>query len=375
MAYPGDDITLESLNAARAAGARIKGKDFPSGKGRTGSWISVGPSHALYPATIFRNSFSYVPARYMSGGRATAVAIDPNCSSGHCRIWIFAAGGGIWRTKNALTGQPSWEFLSGEFGIQSGSSITLDPNDPTGDTRYVGTGESNSSFDSAAGVGLYKSTDAGTTWTGPLGAAFFAGRSIGSVAVVPGRPNTIYVGTTRGILGVSSVVGGGVSLIPGAAAWGLYKSTDGGITWAFLHNGAPTAAACDTVAEAIAGGSPCSLRGVRRVAIDLSNPSTVYAGSYSRGLWRSTDAGATWMQINPSLDPANANTRPEFAVTRLANGQTRMYIHEGATGAPTSRLFRSDNVATLVPAFVNLTSNNVADPGYATHNLCTGQCW
>jgi hypothetical protein len=115
------------------------GKDFPSGKGRKGTWISVGPSHALYPATIFRSSFSYVPARYMSGGRATALAIDPNCSPGHCRIWIFAAGGGIWRTKNALTGQPSWEFLSGDFGIQSGSSITLDPNDSTGET-LVGTG-------------------------------------------------------------------------------------------------------------------------------------------------------------------------------------------------------------------------------------------
>jgi hypothetical protein len=238
LAYPADDIALENLNAARAAGARIKGKDFPSGKGRKGTWISVGPSHALYPATIFRSSFSYVPARYMSGGRVTALAIDPNCALGNCRLWIFSAGGGIWRTKNALTGQPSWEFLSGDFGIQSGSSIALDPNDSTGDTLYVGTGESNSSSDSAAGVGLFKSTDGGTTWTGPLGAASSGGRSIGSIAVVPGSPNTIYAATTRGVLGVTSVNGGAVSLIPGAAAWGLYKSTDGGSTWTFLHNGA-----------------------------------------------------------------------------------------------------------------------------------------
>ena len=99
LAYPGDDIALENLDAARAAGARLKGKDFPSGKGRKGTWISVGPSHALYPATIFRSSFSYVPARYMSGGRITALAIDPNCAPGHCRLWIIAAGGGVWRTK------------------------------------------------------------------------------------------------------------------------------------------------------------------------------------------------------------------------------------------------------------------------------------
>ena len=114
----------------------------------------------------------------------------------------------MWRTKNALNGQPHWEFLSGTFGIQSGSAITLDPNDPSGNTLYVGTGEANSSGDSAAGVGLYKSTDGGDTWTGPLGAAAFSGRAIGSIAVRPGDPNIVYVATTRGVRGVSSVTGG-----------------------------------------------------------------------------------------------------------------------------------------------------------------------
>src|SRR4029453_12331648 len=126
------------------------------------------------------------------------------------------------------------------------------------------------------------------------GLSVFNGRAIGSIAVKPGDPNTIYAATTRGVAGVSSVTGGAVTLIPGAAAWGLYKSTDGGTTWTFLHNGAASRAACDPVAEAIAAGSPCSVRGVRRVAIDPSNSETVYAGSYSRGIWRSADGGATW---------------------------------------------------------------------------------
>ena len=134
-------------------------------------------------------------------------------------------------------------------------------------------------------------------------------------------------------------------------------------------------APCDTVAEAIAVGSPCSVRGVRRVALDPSNPAIVYAGSYQRGVWRSPDAGATWTQIKPSLNAADATMRPELAVTTLANGNTRMYVHEGSTGSPTSRLFRSDSVATGVPVFTNLSSSNVADAGYGTHNVCTGQCW
>jgi hypothetical protein len=384
-AYPDDDIPLARIVAARVAAARLKGKDFPRGKGQPGTWITVGPSNALYPFTPFRSSFGYVPNTYVAGGRATAIAIGPTCEPGHCRLWVFAAGGGVWRTKNALSGQPHWEFLSAEFGIQSGSAITLDPNDPSGETLYVGTGEANASADSAAGVGLYKSTDGGDTWTGPLGASVFNGRSIGSIVVRPGDPNTIYAGTTRGVLGVSSVNGGAVTLIPGAAAWGLYKSTDGGANWTFLHNGTADAAACDTVAEATAAGSPCSLRGVRRVALDPSSPDTVYAGSYSRGIWRSTDAGATWTQIKPTLanHPDDANMRPEFAVTPLPNGNTRMYVYEGSSSSigspptplPTARLFRSDDVATGNPVFLSLTSNNPANPGYGTYNLCAGQCW
>jgi hypothetical protein len=377
LAYPDDDIALANLDGARAAAALLKGKGFPSGRGRRGSWISVGPNNAVYPATIFRNSSGYVPARYVAGGRATALAIDPNCAPGHCRLWMYAAGGGVWRTKNALTGQPSWEFLSGSFGIQSGSSILLDPNDPSGETLYVGTGEANSSADSAAGVGLYRSTDGGKTWT-LLGASVFGGRAIGTIAIPAGSPDTIYVGTVRGVLGISSVNGGGTSTIPGAAPWGLYKSTDGGATWTFLHNGSPLASQCDTVAEANVAGSPCSIRGVRRVELDPGDPSIVYAGSYVRGVWRSNDAGATWTQIKPTLatNPATDTTmRPEIAVTRLPDGNTRMYVYEGSAGSPTSRLFRSDNVATGAPVFTNLSSANVADPGYATHNICTGQCW
>jgi hypothetical protein len=373
-AYPDTDIPLARLEAAREAAGRLHAKGFPTGKGQPGTWVTVGPSRALYPFTQFRTSFSYVPNDYVASGRATAVAIDPNCQNGNCRLWIFAAGGGVWRTKDALDGQPNWQFLSSSFGIQSGSSIALDPNDPTGNTLYVGTGEANASSDSAAGVGMYKSTDGGDTWT-RLGASVFSGRALGSIVVKPGDPNTIYAATTRGSLGISSVSGGGVTLIPGAAAWGLYKSTDGGATWTFVHNGSTAAASCDTVAEATATGTPCSLRGVRRVALDPIDPEIVYAGSYARGVWRSPDGGATWTQIKASLNSGDANMRPEIAVTALATGKTRMYVYEGASGGPTARLFRSDDVASGAPVFTNLSSSNPADQGYGTHNVCTGQCW
>ena len=92
-AYPDVDIPLVRIERARGAAARLKGKDFPSGKGRPDTWISIGPSTALYPFTQFRSSFSYVPNTYVAGGRATAIAIDPTCRTGSlspvglCRRW------------------------------------------------------------------------------------------------------------------------------------------------------------------------------------------------------------------------------------------------------------------------------------------------
>lgn len=374
-AYPASDISLASIQAERAAWAAVKGRAFPTGKGRPGTWVSVGPSDALYPATPLRNVFGYVPTDYLAGGRTTVLAIGSTCKPGDCRLYAGVAGGGVWRTKNALSGQPNWEFLSGSFGIQAVSSIAIDPNDPSGNTLWVGTGEANASGDSAAGVGIYKSTDGGDTWTGPLGVSAFNARAVGTIAVKPGDKNTIYAGSTRAVRGVASVSGGGVSIIPGAPRWGLYKSTDGGQTWSFIHNGAATPGVCvGDVSEAL-NGATCSPRGVRRIAIDPSNPDTVYAGSYARGVWRSTDGGATWSQIKLSLNSAQGTTRPEIAVTKLPNGKTRMYVHEGNIGAPASALFRSDDVATGSPTFMNLSSGNVADAGYATYNVCTGQCW
>jgi hypothetical protein len=376
-AYPDTDIPLARFDAARSAAASLKGRPFPKGKGRKGTWVTVGPNNALFQLTPLRTSNSYVPNEYAAGGRTTTLAISNVCVPGHCRMWIGAAGGGIWRTDNALAGQVHWSYLSTPFGINSSGSIAVDPNDSTGDTVYVGTGEPNACGSGCvAGVGIYKSTDGGDTWTGPIGSSVFNGRGVGSIMVRPGNSSVIYAATARALLGASSVCcSGAVTLIPGAAPWGLYKSTDGGTSWSLIHNGAATVAGCDNVTNVANGLTACSVRGVRRIALDPINPDVVYAGSFGRGVWRSPDAGATWTQINPSLNSADASMRPEIAVTALPTGETRMYIAEGSSGSPTARLFRSDNVRTGAPVFTNLTSNSTANPGYGSFNYCTGQCW
>jgi hypothetical protein len=376
-AFPSDTISVAQVDASKAAFSAANGRPFPSGKGQTGTWVSVGPNDALYPFNPLRNSFNYVPNAYDAGGRTTAIAISSTCVPNNCRMWITPAGGGIWRTDDALANNPAWTYLGGPLGINAAGAVSIDKNDPTGNTIYVGTGEANTCGSGCvAGVGLYRSTDGGNTWTGPLGKAELGGKGIGSVVVEPGDPKTIYVATTTALRGMSSVCCNGVTRpVPDAAQWGLFKSTDGGATWTFIHNGSANASSCTGSAAEFADATVCSPRGVREVELDPADPNIVYASSYARGVWRSNDAGATWTQIKTPLSTTVIPTRQAFDVVTLANGKTRMYVYEGNQGQQASQLSRSDDVATGAPTFINLTSPNVADPGWAFFNLCTPQCW
>ena len=373
-AYPDTVISVSEMNAA-AASATAASTRFFKGKGKKGQWVFAGPSEALYPLERFRDAGLYVPNSYVAGGRTTSIAIDDTCTN-KCTAYITPAGGGVWRTKDIFANNVKWEYLGGPLGINSAGAVTFDPNDVTRKTIYIGTGEANiCGSGCVAGAGLYKSTNEGQTWT-KIGDAEFAGKGIGAIVVKPGDSNTIYAGTTTALRGMSSSCCSGVTRpVPGAAKWGLYKTTNGGASWSFIHNGSANVADCTGSATEFNNLAVCSPRGVRNVELDPSNSSILYAASYARGVWRSNDAGATWTQIKPSLNAAVIQTRPSIDVNLLPDGKTRMYVYEGNTGNPTARLFRSDDVATGPPVFTNLTSPSTASPGWATHNLCTAQCW
>jgi len=391
MAYPRKDIPLSSIRAARAAFRNARARTHRAApRANQPEWQQVGPETALYQFTPFRTSRGYVPQEYAAAGRTTDLAIDPNCGtrrspsrSAKCRMWITPAGGGVWRTGNALAPNPKWKYLGGSLGINSAGTISIDPNDSSGNTLWVGTGEGNTCGSGCVGgVGLYKTTDGGDHWSGPFGTSAFNARGVGSIRVKPGDPNTMYAASGFAVAGHSSVCCyGGVSqyraLIPGAPQWGLYRSTNGGLTWTLVHNGSTSPSDCGTDIAAIASNAtPCSPRGVRDIEIDPSNPNIVYAASYARGVWRSSDNGSTWTQIKPSLNATIGTTRPDIAVTALPNGHTRMYVGEGHTSATEfSRLFRSDQVESGSPTFTPLTSNDPTTSAWDTFNFCTGQCW
>ncbi len=350
-AYPAADITIDSTLAAQAGWASLNAAAHSPG-----TWQLIGPSKATQPGVL---DVLGDGAQYVTAGRVTAMAIAPNCSPGKCPVYVGAAGGGIWRAKDGLSGSPRWEFTSANFATNAIGSLVVDPTDPTGLTLYAGTGEPNISVDSEAGMGIYKSTDGGDTWTLLLGSitppSNFQARAVASLAITPS--GAILAGIARAVRGVSATDGGPISTPPGAtvpAAFGVYKSSDGGATFTNLT---PTAFG--------------SVRGVNQVAVDPNNASIYYASFLGTGVWRSSDAGATWTQIKNPLNPPNNSNNTDRSQFALSNdkGSTRIYVGIGASGGPRSRFYRADNAQTATNAsFTDMTT--AQNIGY-----CDPQCW
>src|SRR5438876_7471927 len=365
-AYPAADVSIRDTLNAQSAWTKIKAKGLAQGAS-AGGWQLIGPSIASEPAILTFSGHDYI-----TSGRATALAIAPNCSQASCRIYVGAAGGGIWRADNGLATSPNWTFVSGTFATNAIGVITLDPSDPTGNTIYVGTGEPNGSGDSEAGLGIYKTTDGGDTWThlaastsvasqpgcgatptiGPYSGPAFDGRSISSIVI---NGSTIYVGSARGVRGVAVPTGGSFSLNPNFPPIGIWKSTDGGANFTLIGN--PTAVCLNPL---LPGGAVISSfgsgRGVNHVEVDPNTASTIYAAAFGTGIFRSPDSGSNWDKIfNPGTTSSIGRT--EFAATALDATHTRVYVGDGANSSTLTALYRSDNATRPVSELFDGTSN------------------
>lgn len=231
-----------------------------------------------------------------NSGRATAIALDPNYDgSGNQTLYLGAAQGGVWKsTDNGA----SWRALTDNMPSLSIGSIAIDPFNPR--VLYVGTGEGNASADSYYGAGLYKSTDGGATWrviAGPIS------------TIAPRLPAFTYLAITQIAIDPSNTQtiylctrsassygasGGGSIAAVVPGQRGIWKSTDGGETWRNL----------DPLGN---GGT----NGANDVLIHPQTPGVVYVGIEGQGIFRSTANGepGTWTKLTSGL--------PESDVRRI----------------------------------------------------------
>ena len=259
-------------------------------------WTELGPVTPTVPGDV-----TYTGAPTTNSGRASALAIDPNCGAPGkgCRMWVGAAGGGIFRTADALAATVDWTSSSAGLTSNAIGSIVVDPTDPTGDTLYAGTGEANAASDNEAGVGLFKSTDGGVTWSLVPGSYAVAhDRGIGTIAIDPGDASHIYIGTANARHGASSA-SGGRRTPPGAPQLGLYESSNGGASFTLAFSKPADPVPPD-------GGLDIPIGAVTKVKLDPNDPDVVYASLTGYGVWRRDAGSPSFAQVFATRYPADS---------------------------------------------------------------------
>ncbi|MDB5308513.1 MAG: hypothetical protein JWO38_2715, partial [Gemmataceae bacterium] len=208
----------------------------------------------------------------VTSGRVVGLAVHPHDRS---HYYAAVASGGVWKTTNAGT---TWTPVFDNEGSFSVGAVVMDPKNPH--VVWVGTGENNSQRSVAYGDGVYKSTDGGRTWAN---VGLKQSEHVGKILIDPRDSDTVYVAAQGPLWG------------PGGDR-GLYKTTDGGKTWARVL------AVDDNT-------------GVTDVVLDPRNPDVLIAASYQRRrhVWtlinggpgsavhRSTDGGKTWKKVTAGL--------------------------------------------------------------------------
>src|SRR5207249_7579623 len=97
------------------------------------AWTEVGPSGVPADALVAGESTAATAGTIYSG-RTTAIAVSPTCTASSCTVFIGAAGGGVWKTTNALAATPTWTPSSNGIPSNAIGSIAFDPNDASGNT-------------------------------------------------------------------------------------------------------------------------------------------------------------------------------------------------------------------------------------------------
>jgi photosystem II stability/assembly factor-like uncharacterized protein len=242
---------------------------------------SAGPSEAqrIDEAALAQLEWRAIGPAVM-GGRIADLAVDERNPS---TIFVGTASGGVWKSVNAGT---TWTPVFDRAGVASIGDIALSPSNP--DVVWVGTGEPNNRQSSSFGDGVYQSVDGGRTWQ-HMGLRDT--QHIGRIVVDPVDSEIVYVAALGRLWGPNT-------------ERGVFKTTDGGRTWTnvkFID--------ADT--------------GFVDMVMDPANRSVLYAAAYQRrrapwgfngggpggGVYKTVDAGRTWTKLAAGL--------PEGVVGRI----------------------------------------------------------
>ncbi|MFY7970401.1 MAG: MopE-related protein, partial [Flavobacteriales bacterium] len=264
-----------------------------------------------------------VPTGGGGAGRVNAVVNEPGSTTTY---YACAPGGGLWKTTNSGV---SWTVMNTDFLASIGiSDVVIDPNNVN--TLYIATGDGDAG--DTYSIGVWKSTDGGNTWAATgLNWAVTQTFTISRLLMDPTNSNTLIAATNGGI----------------------YRSTNAGVSWTNVQGGS-----------------------FKDLKFKPGDPNTVYA--CSNALFKSTNNGATWTNITTSAGsglPATANIS-RLAIAVSAANPAYVYVLAGGSAAANgygfSGVFRSTDSGTTFTT--RSTTPNLL--GWSqTGNDTGGQAW
>jgi photosystem II stability/assembly factor-like uncharacterized protein len=241
---------------------RVK-RDLPVPK-RAAPWRCVGPTNI--------------------GGRMTSIVCHPDNPD---RIWAGAAAGGVWQSNDAAM---TWRTVWSKQDSLNIGSLAIDPRNPA--VIYCGTGEANLSADSYAGIGIYKTTDGGTTWKLlALSSNVGIPTRIGVIAIDPLDSAHLLIGG----------VGADASSPRHEDFGGMFVSHDGGMKWrreTFIST---------------------KNYWCHAIVFHPTRPGVIFATfteqGAKNGIWLSEDGGEHWRQLNKGLAASENLGRTSLAMS------------------------------------------------------------
>jgi hypothetical protein len=258
-------------------------------------------------------------------GRTRAVLIDANDRTGNT-VWAGGVGGGLWKTTNALANSPNWTPINDLFENMAISCIAQDPNNAN--IIYFGTGEGWFNADAIRGLGVWKTTNGGTTWnrlTSTNGSTWYY-----CMKMVIDANSNVFVTTGNG---------------------GLQRSTNGGANWS----------------KVLGSGAVASTN--RAADVEIASNGDMYCsmGVFNRdGVYKSTNGGTTWSKLTGNGFPASGYQRIELAVAPSNASRVYALLQDGSRNC--GWILRTDNggnswISMTVPGAVGMS------------NFCRGQAW
>jgi photosystem II stability/assembly factor-like uncharacterized protein len=295
--------------AAAAAFAALPGAQAP----RRADAEYLRSAYDTYRSMARSSRYAAIPWQYLGptniSGRATDVAVADRGATR--RIYAGYATSGVWQTDdNGAT----WTSIFDAYPSTSIGDLAVAPSNP--DALWVGTGEANIFRASMPGVGIYKSSDGGRTFA-HMGLSDT--QTIARIVVHPTSADTVFVAAS-------------------GHEWtdneerGVFKTTDGGRTWKRIFYRSPQTGAIDLV-------------------MDPANPNTLYASMWQRvrrkwsdprvepgynegGIWKTTDGGNSWAEVNTGLPAAQFRGRIGIDISRSTPSVLYAFVDNYEPGRP-----------------------------------------